>query len=152
MLVLLEIVVRYRHDPSPLTLYSDIRDSFSTDGDDDLLEDDDDYAGHERSAPRRCLTSIWAWDHYLDYINFLLGFTTFIAVLYLLLGGFPAFVETLGFFSLGIESTLPIPQCLSNFRRRSTHGFSLLVLGSWVRNPISPFIHADQPVLSLVSW
>ncbi|KAI8141953.1 hypothetical protein BJV82DRAFT_616572 [Fennellomyces sp. T-0311] len=136
-LVLLEIVVRYRHDPSPLTLYSDIRDSFSTDDDDELIEDDG-YAGHERSAPRRCLSSVWAWGHYLDYINFLLGFTTLVAVLYLLLGRFPAFVEILGFLSLGIESTLPVPQCLSNFRRKSTHGFSLLVLGSWVSEACSP--------------
>ncbi|KAI9246073.1 PQ loop repeat-domain-containing protein, partial [Phascolomyces articulosus] len=154
-LVLLEIVIRYRHDPSPLTLYSDIRDSFSTDGTDDdaLIGDDDDLAGHERSGPRQCLSSIWQWSHYLDYINFLLGFTTVIAVLYLLLGNYATFIEILGFLSLGIESTLPVPQCLSNFRRRSTHGFSLLVLGSWFFGDsfkLFYFIHTHSPLQFIV--
>ncbi|KAG2218872.1 hypothetical protein INT45_003939 [Circinella minor] len=154
-LVLLEIVVRFRHDPSPLTLYSDLRDSFSTDGteDDDELVEDDGLSGHERSRPRRFLSSIWSWGHYLDYVNFLLGFTTFIAVLYLLLGGYSTFVETLGFLSLGIESTLPVPQCLSNFRRKSTHGFSLLVLGSWFFGDsfkLFYFIHTQSPLQFIV--
>ncbi|KAI7854749.1 PQ loop repeat-domain-containing protein, partial [Circinella umbellata] len=134
-LVLLEIVVRFRHDPSPLTLYND------------------GLTGHERSRPRRFLSSIWSWGHYLDYVNFLLGFTTFIAVLYLLLGGYSTFVETLGFLSLGIESTLPVPQCLSNFRRKSTHGFSLLVLGSWFFGDsfkLFYFIHTQSPLQFIV--
>lgn len=137
MLVLLEIVVRYRHHPSPLTLYSNLDDQSSVEYDD---EEDEELVGGGTSTQRsssmiplpRFIRSCWAWNHYIDYINFLLGFTTFVAVLYLLLGRFPAFVEVLGFVSVGIESTLPVPQCISNFRRRSTAGFSFLVLGSWV--------------------
>ncbi|CDH59233.1 hypothetical protein RO3G_07430 [Lichtheimia corymbifera JMRC:FSU:9682] len=137
MLVLLEIVVRYRHHPSPLTLYSNLDDQSSVEYDDE--EDEELVGGGGTSTQRsssmiplpRFIRSCWAWNHYIDYINFLLGFTTFVAVLYLLLGRFPAFVEVLGFVSVGIESTLPVPQCISNFRRRSTAGFSFLVLGSW---------------------
>ncbi|CDS09265.1 hypothetical protein LRAMOSA10625 [Lichtheimia ramosa] len=135
-LVLLEIVVRYRHHPSPLTLYSNLDDQSSVDYDD---EEDEELVGGGTSTQRssfmiplpRFIRSCWAWNHYIDYINFLLGFTTFVAVLYLLLAHFPAFIEVLGFVSVGIESTLPVPQCISNFRRRSTAGFSFLVLGSW---------------------
>lgn len=138
-LVLLEIVVRYRHHPSPLTLYSNLDDQSSVDYDD---EEDEELVGGGTSTQRssfmiplpRFIRSCWAWNHYIDYINFLLGFTTFVAVLYLLLAHFPAFIEVLGFVSVGIESTLPVPQCISNFRRRSTAGFSFLVLGSWVWN------------------
>lgn len=127
-LALLEIVVRYRPDPSPLTLYSQVRASFSSDS----LGDEEEQ---EPPQPRtRRLFKCWSWSHYLDYINFLLGFTTVVALLYLFLGQSPAFIEVLGFLSLGIESTLPVPQCVFNFKRRSTAGFSLLVLASWVMN------------------
>ncbi|CAO3592054.1 unnamed protein product [Absidia cylindrospora] len=59
------------------------------------------------------------------YVGFVIAF------LYLFLNRFPAFIETLGALSLGIESTLPLPQCISNYMRKGTTGFSLLVLGSW---------------------
>ncbi|KAI9310592.1 hypothetical protein BX666DRAFT_1161285 [Dichotomocladium elegans] len=98
---------------------------------DDDEEADEGMIQHQRPGPR-FLSSVWAWDHYLNYINFLLGLTTVIGVLYLLLSRYPAFVEVIGFVSVGIESTLPVPQCISNFKRRSTAGFSLLVLATWL--------------------
>ncbi|ORZ03730.1 hypothetical protein BCR43DRAFT_483871 [Syncephalastrum racemosum] len=139
-LVLLEIVVRYRHDPSPMTLYANIRESFSSSS----IQDDEDNEGlltseedgHDRQHPYRrclggCLGRLWNWEHYLSYLNFVLAFTTIIAVLYLALGKFSVFIEILGALSLGIESMLPLPQLISNFRRWSTAGFSLLVAGTW---------------------
>ena len=131
MLVLLELVVRYKHDSSYALLYGDLRHSFSTDSiEEDLLAEENDIPIHSRKSWWKL--PFWTWDHYLDYINCLLGFTTLVAFLYLLLKEYPAFIETLGALSLGIESTLPLPQCISNFKNRSTAGFSLLVLGSWV--------------------
>ncbi|KAI7886433.1 hypothetical protein K492DRAFT_68465 [Lichtheimia hyalospora FSU 10163] len=153
-LVLLEIVVRYRHHPSPLMLYSNLDDQSSVDYDD---EEDEELVGGGTSTQRsmiplpRFIRSCWAWNHYIDYVNFLLGFTTFVAVLYLLLSRFPTFVEVLGFVSVGIESTLPVPQCISNFRRRSTAGFSFLVLGSWVCIRKGKRYHAYTHVMLLLS-
>lgn len=83
---------------------------------------------------RRFYDTFWQWPHYLDYVNCLLGFTTVVGVAYVLLGKLPWFVEALGIISLGIESTLPLPQCISNFKTRSTAGFSLIVLATWVRS------------------
>lgn len=87
----------------------------------------------QQSRPRRFYDTFWQWPHYLDYVNCLLGFTTIVGVAYVLLGKLPWFVEALGIISLGIESTLPLPQCISNFKTRSTAGFSLIVLATWVR-------------------
>ena len=89
--------------------------------------------------------TFWQWPHYLDYVNCLLGFTTVIGVAYVLLGNVSYFVEALGVISLGIESTLPLPQCISNFKTRSTAGFSLIVLGTWV----SPFYHSFYYMLTM---
>ncbi|KAG2221685.1 hypothetical protein INT45_002723 [Circinella minor] len=126
-LVLLEIVIRYK----PIVKYEQQQQP--------LLDDEQQYHqyNHEimskknQSGIKAMLKKIWAWDHYLDYVNFLLGFTTTIAVAYQLFGYHAWFIETLGVLSLGIESTLPLPQCVSNFKRRSTTGFSAIVMATW---------------------
>jgi hypothetical protein len=40
--------------------------------------------------------------------------------------------RSLGLLALGLESTLPVPQLLSNHQRKSTEGFSDLVLAGYV--------------------
>lgn len=148
-LILLHIVVRYRHDPSPTTLYSNLEGGGNSSSSslssllDEQLEaelDGRDTLDQPTSKSRHCslwqwhgLKRFWSWEHYLDYLNCLLIFTTVVGVLYLFLHRFPVFIEILGVLSLGIESTLPLPQCISNFMRKGTAGFSLLVLGSWVK-------------------
>ncbi|ORZ09879.1 hypothetical protein BCR42DRAFT_116747 [Absidia repens] len=117
-LILLEIVIRYR--PTP-TLMDD-SSSFSS------LSTEAEHPWHRAWQKRH---SFWQWPTYLDYLNFLLAFTTVIALLYVFMAQLPWFVELLGIISLGIESTLPLPQCISNYRYRSTEGFSVLVLASW---------------------
>jgi hypothetical protein len=130
MLILLEIVIRYKHDSSFAVLYSELRSSFSSHSiEEDLIAEENGIMQRRRPFYKM---PFWGWDHYLDYINCLLAFTTLIAFLYLILRQYPAFIETLGALSLGIESTLPLPQCISNFKNKSTAGFSLIVLGSWV--------------------
>ncbi|WAQ91138.1 hypothetical protein PtA15_14A18 [Puccinia triticina] len=42
------------------------------------------------------------------------------------------FIQASGFFSLGLESTLPIPQLITNFRRKSLAGLSSMVLFGWL--------------------
>ncbi|KAI9494398.1 PQ loop repeat-domain-containing protein [Zychaea mexicana] len=125
-LVLLEIVVLYRplekHEQDPLLQHHD-------------QQPQNNNNSSSSSSIKKLLLqnwrTMWAWDHYLDYVNFLLGLTTVIAVGYQLLGHHGWFVETLGVLSLGIESTLPLPQCVSNFKRRSTAGFSAIVMATW---------------------
>lgn len=111
--VLLETVVRHRSSPEK--------------------HESEPFKGQKRP---RWYETFWQWPHYLDYVNCLLGFTTVVGVAYVLLGKLPWFVETLGIISLGIESTLPLPQCISNFKTRSTTGFSLIVLATWVSHAI----------------
>ncbi|KAI9356931.1 PQ loop repeat-domain-containing protein [Pilaira anomala] len=112
-----------------LLFANDLRSSFSSSSiEEELIAEEN---GVIRGTKPWWRQRFWSWDHYLDYINCLLGFTTFIAFLYMLLRQYPAFIETLGALSLGIESTLPLPQCISNYKNKSTSGFSLIVLGSW---------------------
>ncbi|EIE91238.1 hypothetical protein RO3G_15949 [Rhizopus delemar RA 99-880] len=101
---------------------NELRASFSSSDIDRDLEAE--ANGYERST-------FWHWEHYLNYIITLLVFTTLVALLYLVFHSHSIFIEILGVLSLGIESTLPLPQCISNYRHRSTQGFSLLVLVSW---------------------
>ncbi|KAI8071004.1 hypothetical protein BC940DRAFT_317395 [Gongronella butleri] len=146
-LVLLYIVFRYRQcgvytnlgDVSPSSMSLDEQLEAELQQQDglppQLLSDDSDGShGARAPLPARALRwckQFWAWDSYLDYLNCLLIFTTVLALLYLLLNRVSAFIEILGIISLGIESTLPIPQCIANFKRKSTKGFSLLVLATW---------------------
>lgn len=134
MLILLEVVVRYKHDSNFAVLYSELRSSFSSNSmEDDLLAEENGLdIGQRHSFKRSCRMPFWSWDHYLDYINCLFIFTTIMSIFYIALRKYPVFIEILGGLSLGIESTLPLPQCISNFNNRSTSGFSILVLGSWV--------------------
>ncbi|KAF1798112.1 hypothetical protein V8B55DRAFT_1551656 [Mucor lusitanicus] len=154
MLILLEIVVRYKHDQSFAVLYSELRSSFSSNSIEEDLRAEENGLGLQRhSLKRSWRMPFWSWDHYLDYINCLLAFTTIIAFLYLLLRQYPAFIEILGALSLGIESTLPLPQCISNFKQRSTSGFSLLVLASWFLGDsfkLFYFIYKQSPLQFII--
>jgi hypothetical protein len=100
-LILLHSVVRYR----PITLPS--------------------------SAPQHNRPRCFHWDTYAKYIHFLVGFTVLVGCLYLLLSGIPVFIEILGIISLGIEATVPLPQAISNYKRKSVEGFSLYVMAMW---------------------
>jgi hypothetical protein len=74
----------------------------------------------------------WQWPTYTQYIEFLAGFTLCSAILFLILGRSDVYVAFLGFVALGLESTLPIPQLISNFKQRSLYGFRLSTLLGWV--------------------
>ncbi|KAI8067875.1 hypothetical protein BC940DRAFT_300661 [Gongronella butleri] len=123
-LFLLEVVVRYR--PAP-TLMDDDDSSSSLAESVSILSE----AAHPWQNAWQRRSEFWNWPSYLDYFNFLLAFTTVVSLLYVFMHQWASFVEIIGIVSLSVESTLPIPQCLSHFRHRSTQGFSRLVLATW---------------------
>jgi len=53
-------------------------------------------------------------------------------ILTLIFGRMAFYVDALGYFALGLESTLPIPQLYSNFLQRSLYGFRASTLIGWV--------------------
>ncbi|KAG1741052.1 hypothetical protein EDB19DRAFT_1828192 [Suillus lakei] len=65
--------------------------------------------------------SFWQWHTYAQYIEFLAGYIR--SELYVMI---------LGFVALGLESTLPIPQLISNYKQRSLYGFRASTLLGWV--------------------
>ncbi|KAI8981860.1 PQ loop repeat-domain-containing protein, partial [Mycotypha africana] len=105
MVILLQVVVKYKHERrSTLDLFYNETGLFK---------------------------SFWKWEYYSSYIKCITVFILVMAFLHLFLERYAVYVEILGYLSLGIESTLPLPQCISNFKNRSTHGFSSLVLATW---------------------
>ncbi|KAE9393461.1 hypothetical protein BT96DRAFT_967186 [Gymnopus androsaceus JB14] len=76
--------------------------------------------------------SFWQWSGYTQYMEFLAGLILFQAILFLIFGRSEIFVTILGFCALGLESTLPIPQLISNYKQRSLYGFRMSTLLGWV--------------------
>lgn len=74
----------------------------------------------------------WTWPDYSSYLLFLGALIAVLTVLQLLLGRLETYVWLLGMLALGLESTLPVPQALQNYRRRSLSGFRLSVLLGWL--------------------
>ncbi|KAF9054308.1 hypothetical protein BJ165DRAFT_702093 [Panaeolus papilionaceus] len=75
--------------------------------------------------------SFWQWPTYTQYIEFLAGLILCETILILIFGRSKLFVGALGFIALGLESTLPIPQLISNYRQRSLYGFRMSTLVGW---------------------
>jgi hypothetical protein len=134
MLALLEVVVRYKPHNVPYTPL--IRhDSNVSSSSSESERSSNHVAELEQTVDLKWYQrKFWQWDHFLDYVNCLLLFTSVVGILYIFLHQYSGFIEVLGFLSLGIESTLPLPQLLTNFKHRSTDGFSLLILASWVKH------------------
>ncbi|ORY92484.1 hypothetical protein BCR35DRAFT_297914 [Leucosporidium creatinivorum] len=76
--------------------------------------------------------NLWQWDSFGTYIEFVAMLVALHCGMFLLLHGFETYVTILGFLALGLEATLPIPQLLVNFERKSTAGFRHSVLAGWV--------------------
>ncbi|EFP93865.2 hypothetical protein PGT21_009669 [Puccinia graminis f. sp. tritici] len=70
-----------------------------------------------------------SFDHYIDFFALLFAVE---AALFILFQRYDWFIQAIGFFSLGLESTLPIPQLITNFRRKSLAGLSSMVLFGWL--------------------
>ncbi|PWZ01869.1 hypothetical protein BCV70DRAFT_198148 [Testicularia cyperi] len=76
--------------------------------------------------------NFWQWEDYNSYLVFLSFYVVLLGVLYLIFGSAGSFVSLLGYVALGLESTLPVPQLLANFRRKSLAGFRPSVLVGWL--------------------
>ncbi|EGN91993.1 hypothetical protein SERLA73DRAFT_147922 [Serpula lacrymans var. lacrymans S7.3] len=76
--------------------------------------------------------AFWQWSSYAQHIEFLIGFTLCSAILFLIFGRSEIYVSIMGFVALGLESTLPIPQMISNYKQRSLYGFRASTLLGWV--------------------
>lgn len=138
MLALLQIVVKYKPHDLPFTplIRHDSVSSYSSSGSSNSSHSSHHHHGaaiEQRIELKWYQRTFWDWDYFVDYVNCLLLFTSVVGILYVFLHGHEWFIETLGFLSLGIESTLPLPQLLTNFKHKSVDGFSLLILASWVR-------------------
>lgn len=126
ILTLLELVIRYKpHDVpfAPLIRHDSMSSASSVE--EAVIERRLELKWYQRQ--------FWDWDHFLDYVNCLLAFTSIVGILYVCLHQYGLFIEILGFLSLGIESTLPLPQVLTNYKHKNTDGFSILILASWVK-------------------
>lgn len=86
------------------------------------------FAGNLRRRP----FNFWRWEKLGSYLEFLAGMIVVLIGVFFLFKSNDTFVELLGIVALGLESTLPVPQLLSNFERKSTAGFSDLVLAGWL--------------------
>ncbi|KAI5449885.1 hypothetical protein NCC49_003894 [Naganishia albida] len=75
---------------------------------------------------------VWRWDRLGSYLEFLAGLIVGLLVLQVVLGRMGWYYETLGYLALGIESTLPVPQFISNARRRTCAGLSDLTVLFWL--------------------
>ncbi|KAI0044508.1 hypothetical protein FA95DRAFT_1522716 [Auriscalpium vulgare] len=76
--------------------------------------------------------SFWQWPTYSQHIEFLAGYIVCLTILVLIFGRWNFFVSVLGFAALGLESTLPIPQLISNYKRKTLYGFRASTLIGWV--------------------
>ncbi|KAF9648952.1 hypothetical protein BDM02DRAFT_3269096 [Thelephora ganbajun] len=93
--------------------------------------------------------SFWQWPTYIQHVEFLAGLILCETILYLIFGRFDVFISILGFLALGLESTLPIPQLISNYKRRSLYGFRMSALIGWVAGDsykVAYFFIRDSPI------
>lgn len=74
----------------------------------------------------------WQWRSRKPYWHFLGYYTVALAILQVLVGSWPGYVELQGYVALGVEAMLPLPQIRENHRSRSCKGFRLSVLVNWL--------------------
>ncbi|CEP14578.1 hypothetical protein [Parasitella parasitica] len=132
MLTLLKLVVKYKPHDVPFTPLIRSDSVFSSSSSNSSHSSSHHGAAIEQRIELKWYQrTFWDWDYFIDYVNCLLMFTIIVGILYIFLHEHNWFIESLGFLSLGIESTLPLPQLLTNFKHKSVDGFSLLILASW---------------------
>ncbi|CAO1616455.1 unnamed protein product [Sympodiomycopsis kandeliae] len=73
----------------------------------------------------------WSWPTFSSYVAFLILYTLMLATLQIVFNSSSAYNSILSYFSLGLESSLPLPQFISNQQRKSLAGFRLSVLIGW---------------------
>lgn len=74
----------------------------------------------------------WTWRTLSSYLIFLILYASLLATLQVVFNSSTTYNSILSFFSLGLESSLPLPQFISNQSRRSLAGFRISVLLGWL--------------------
>ncbi|PWN32072.1 uncharacterized protein FA14DRAFT_162340 [Meira miltonrushii] len=96
----------------------------------------------------------WTWPDLSSYLLFLAALIVFLAVLQVILGRLSSYVWVLGMFALGLEATLPVPQAMTNYSRKSLGGFRLSVLMGWAFGDAFKtvyFLMQGSPIQSIIS-
>ncbi|KAK0527596.1 hypothetical protein OC834_001640 [Tilletia horrida] len=97
--------------------------------------------------------NFWLWEDFATYCYWLLGYTAALGVLVLLLGRFAFFNGLLGFYALGLEALLPLPQALNNYRNQSLAGLSPVLIAAWVGGDMAKtayFLWQQSPLQFLI--
>ncbi|ETS80540.1 hypothetical protein PFICI_08069 [Pestalotiopsis fici W106-1] len=80
--------------------------------------------------------NFWQWRSPKPYWQFLLYLFITLTVLELIVAPmdslYPTYWSFLGIIGLGVEATLPLPQLLANYRSKSSRGFRVSLLASWI--------------------
>jgi len=76
--------------------------------------------------------AFWQWPTYRQHVEFLAAQIICLGILTMIFSSFPTFTTILGFIALGLESTLPIPQLINNYRRKTLWGFRTSTLAGWL--------------------
>ncbi|KAH9815361.1 hypothetical protein DFH28DRAFT_1082229 [Melampsora americana] len=76
--------------------------------------------------------NFWNWNTFGLHCEFLAILVVIHTALFLLLHKYRWYVESTGYIALGLESTLPIPQLITNYQRKSLVGFRVSVLLGWL--------------------
>ncbi|KAI8989565.1 hypothetical protein BDB01DRAFT_548220 [Pilobolus umbonatus] len=155
ILLLLHIVIKYKPKDLPFTplIRNNSSSSYSSISDSSITSDTGLTEIAQKVELKWYQRTFWDWDHFRDYVGCLSAFAAVVGVFYLLLHQYQIFISILGFLSLGIESTLPVPQLLTNFKYRNTSGFSLVILGTWFLGDSFKafyFFYNDSPVQFVV--
>ena len=93
--------------------------------------------------------NFWRWRSIRPYWIFVVYYTVTLMALQLLLGRSPWYSTLQGYFALGVEATLPLPQVLANEKAQSCKGFRLSVIVNWLLGDVMKmmyFFMAQSPI------
>eukprot|EP00127_Corallochytrium_limacisporum_P004820 Clim_evm3s183 gene=Clim_evmTU3s183 len=74
----------------------------------------------------------WNWTEFEDYVIFFLLFSAGVGLLCLVLADVQGFFDVLGAVGLLLESTIGVPQFMSNWRAGHAKGVSLRMIAGWL--------------------
>ncbi|XP_072169659.1 solute carrier family 66 member 2-like isoform X2 [Diadema setosum] len=92
---------------------------------------------HELSPVKKHFTDFnwrhfWKWTRFIDYILFMVMFSTIGGVVTFLLSSSNVYVETIGFLAVFTEAMLGSPQFYHNYKNKSTQGMSIKMVMFWL--------------------
>lgn len=88
----------------------------------------------------------------MHVVKFLLGLTAVmtVATLFMQIFTFGYFGEMIGLLSMGIESTLGLPQLISNYQTKSVQGLSFTMISMWFMGDFGKTVYFIMEVVMLL--